>query len=173
MDCRSNLLMNTPLDTFAISMKGRKTSQLKISTDQLRINMELSSIPLRYLNFLADDENSCSCVQGNCACCGSIRIPEFHHDFCVNATYNRKTIGLDLSIGIDGHYYTQEISVRNPPPICLSVPYVHDIAGICVAFKDLDVSKQKRTLSGCVELEVEVVHMRVVHVHLGCFVMPI
>ncbi|KIH65979.1 hypothetical protein ANCDUO_03692 [Ancylostoma duodenale] len=92
---------------------------------------------------------------------------------CVNATYNRKTIGLDLSIGIDGHYYTQEISVRNPPPICLSVPYAHDIAGICVAFKDLDISKEKRTLSGCIELEVEVVHMRVVHLRLGCFVMPI
>ncbi|RCN30569.1 hypothetical protein ANCCAN_23658 [Ancylostoma caninum] len=160
-------------DTFAISMKGRKTSQLKISTGQLRINMELSSIPVRYLNILSDDKNSCSCVKGNCACCASIKIPDFHHDFCVNATYNRKTIGLDLSIGIDGHYYTQEISVRNPPPICLSVPYVHDIAGICVAFKDLDISKEKRTLSGCIELEVEVIHMRVVHLRLGCFVMPI
>lgn len=35
---------------------------------------------------------------------------------CVNATYNRKTIGLDLSIGIDGHYYTQEISGKEKLP---------------------------------------------------------
>ncbi|KAK6766046.1 hypothetical protein RB195_025763 [Necator americanus] len=159
-------------DTFAFSLGGR-SGQMKISTNQLRINLDLSTLPREFVDLLGADENSCSCVHGNCACCASVKIPDFHHDFCVNATYNRKTIGLDLSIGIDGHYYTQEISVRNPPPICISAPYAHDIAGICVAFKDLDVSKEKRTLSGCVELEIEVIHMRVVQLHLGCFVMPI
>ncbi|KHJ94442.1 hypothetical protein OESDEN_05623 [Oesophagostomum dentatum] len=160
-------------DTFAITLDGEKQSQMKISTDELRINMEQHSTSSLAHLLGADDENSCACVQRNCACCVSIRIPDFHHDFCVNATYNPDTIGLDLSVGIDGHYYTQEISVRNPPPICLAVPYTEDIAGICVAFTDLDLSKEKRTLSGCVELEIEVIHMRIVHLRLGCFVMPI
>ncbi|CAJ0609904.1 unnamed protein product [Cylicocyclus nassatus] len=164
---------NIDQNSFAISLNSPKPSRLRISTGELKINLDVSTLPLRYLNLIGDDENSCSCVKGNCACCTFIRIPDFHHEFCVNATYNRENVGLDLSIGIDGHYYTQEISLRNPPPICMSVPFAEDIAGICVALTDLDLSKEKRTLSGCVELEVEVVHLRVVHVRLGCFVMPI
>ncbi|KAK6032625.1 hypothetical protein OSTOST_01196 [Ostertagia ostertagi] len=94
-------------------------------------------------------------------------------EFCVNATYNRVAYGLDLSIGVDGHYYTMQISLRNPPPICLAAPFAHDLVDLCVAFKDLDVSREKRTLSGCIELEGELIHMRVLRLHLGCFVMPI
>uniref|UniRef100_A0A0K0DRK9 DUF4773 domain-containing protein n=1 Tax=Angiostrongylus cantonensis TaxID=6313 RepID=A0A0K0DRK9_ANGCA len=94
-------------------------------------------------------------------------------EVCVNATYNPQTIGLDISIGIDGHYITQEISVRNPPPICFAIPYMHEIIGVCLAFTKLDISKVKHDLSGCVELEAEFLHMRLCRVHLGCFLMPI
>ncbi|KAK6054202.1 hypothetical protein COOONC_08292 [Cooperia oncophora] len=164
---------NLNQDTVAVSIKDRQDGHMKITTDQARITVSQSHATLHELEYVDEDENSCMCSRGNCACCAAVRIPDFHHDICVNATYNREAYGLDLSIGVDGHYYTMEISLRNPPPICLDIPFAHDLADICVAFKDLDVSREKRTLSGCIELEAELVHMRVLRLHLGCFVMPI
>ncbi|CAB3407417.1 unnamed protein product [Caenorhabditis bovis] len=126
---------------------------------------------------LENEENAggCHCVKGNCACCINTKLPKFKHSVCVNATYNPVTIGLDLSIGIDGHFFTQEISIRNPPPICVSVPIpeAEHIAGICIAFTDMDIDRKSKILSGCVEFEVELVHLRIIKVKIGCFEMPI
>ena len=71
-------------------------------------------------------QNGCKCVKKNCACCAYIPLPEHEalnskqmiksslaYNFilvCVNATYNSETVGLDLAIGVNGHYFTQEIS---------------------------------------------------------------
>ncbi|KAK5980269.1 DUF4773 domain-containing protein [Trichostrongylus colubriformis] len=166
---------NPELDqnTVAISLKNRLKENMKISTDQFRIVLSHSYATVVESEDLDDEENSCLCVHGNCACCVITKIPDFNHEICVNATYNRLDYGLDLSIGVDGHYYTMQISLRNPPPICLAIPFAHDLVDLCVAFKDLDISRTNRTLSGCVELEGELIHMRVLRLHLGCFVMPI
>ncbi|KAJ1366479.1 hypothetical protein KIN20_027155 [Parelaphostrongylus tenuis] len=152
-------------------MKNSHNNQMKLATEQYRITILKSSIK-EVCDILGSD-NSCKCVRRQCACCVSIKIPDFRHIVCVNATYNPQTIGLDLSIGVDGHYITEEISVRNPPPICFAIPYMHEVAGVCLAFTNLTISKIERTLSGCVELEAELIHMRLCRVHLGCFVMPI
>lgn len=115
----------------------------------------------------------CLCDKGNCSCCLVVDVPEFSHSVCVNATYNPKTVGLNLSIGVDGHYFSQEISLRNPPPFCFTVPIPGAEPGICVAFKNMDVDKKTEILSGCVELDIELLHFKLIQIDLGCFQMPI
>uniref|UniRef100_A0A8R1HK49 DUF4773 domain-containing protein n=1 Tax=Caenorhabditis japonica TaxID=281687 RepID=A0A8R1HK49_CAEJA len=163
-----------------VSLKnGKNSSFLNIHSDDYKMKISTmnrkNSAVVNYL--LPDDlrDSGCSCVRGNCACCLDIHIPEFSHNICVNATYNPATIGLDLSIGVDGHYFSEEISIRNPPPICftLPIPGAEHIAGVCVAFEDLDLDRKQKILSGCVEFEVELIHLRVLHFKLGCFRMPI
>ncbi|VDM54095.1 unnamed protein product [Angiostrongylus costaricensis] len=158
-------------------MRNSHNSQMKLATEQYRITVFKQSLKEASLvDDIPRNDAGCMCVKRQCACCVSLHIPEFEHlafSVCVNATYNPQTIGLDLSIGVDGHYITQEISVRNPPPICFAIPYMHEIVGVCLAFTKLDISKAKHNLSGCVELEAEFLHMRLCRVNLGCFVMPI
>ncbi|CAI5438062.1 unnamed protein product [Caenorhabditis angaria] len=151
------------------------SDHLTISGDEYKLKIASKIVDLTELLMRELKGNGCSCVHGNCACCVDVEIPEFRHNACVNATYNPSTVGLDLSIGIDGHYFTQEISIRNPPPVCISVPIpgAEHIAGICVAFTDLDLNKEKKILSGCIDLEIELVHLRVVQVKVGCFKMPV
>lgn len=118
-------------------------------------------------------QDVCQCDRGNCACCVIVDIPEFSHSVCVNATYNPTTIGLNLSVGVDGHYFSQEISLRNPPPFCFSLPIPGAEPTVCVAFTKMDVDPKTEVLTGCVDLEIELLHLRLVTIDLGCFEMPI
>lgn len=115
----------------------------------------------------------CSCVNGNCACCLIVDIPDFSHSVCVNATYNATTIGLDLSIGVDGHYFNQEISLTKPPPFCFDLPIPGAEPGMCVAFTKLGIDKKLEILTGCVDLDIHFIHLKLVNIDLGCFKMPI
>ncbi|WKY16260.1 hypothetical protein Q1695_001159 [Nippostrongylus brasiliensis] len=159
-------------DTIAFTVQKGRNDQMKISTDQYRVAVDQSITSVKTAQLL-EELNSCSCEPRKCACCAEVDLPDFHHQICTNVTYNAQTIGLDFSLGVDGHFYSFEISLRNPPPICISLPFSEDMASMCIAFSHLDISKSKHTLSGCVELEAEVIHMRVLRLHLGCFVMPI
>ncbi|CAI2319198.1 unnamed protein product [Caenorhabditis sp. 36 PRJEB53466] len=154
------------------------TSTLSAHSNQykMKVSTEQKTVEIQYYHKKAEvSENGCECVHGNCACCLQTEFPEFKHSVCVNATYNPVSIGLDLSIGVDGHYFSEEISIRNPPPICFSLPIpgAEHIAGLCAAFTDLNLDKKAKILSGCIDLEIELVHLRVLHVNIGCFKMPI
>lgn len=160
---------------YAAISFGPSNQTVQVDTEQYVLSLQSTVQMYKYGNLNGKGRNSCFCVHRNCACCASISIPEFHHALCGNITYNAEAVGLDFSVGVDGHYFTQEISLRNPPPICFSLPIpgAEHIAGICAALSDLDLDKVKKTLSGCIDLEVELVHLKIVQVKLGCFTMPI
>ncbi|CCD63887.1 DUF4773 domain-containing protein [Caenorhabditis elegans] len=161
-----------------VSLGNRNTTHMTVHTDSYKMKVSTSKQVVRKelsLRTGSSNENGCACVHGNCACCLEISVPEFRHSVCVNATYNPVSIGLDLSIGVDGHYFSEEISLRNPPPVCFSLPIpgAEHIAGVCVAFTKLDLDKKEKILSGCMDFEVELIHLRVLTFKLGCFRMPI
>lgn len=161
---------------FMVSLGKKNSSYMTVHTDSYRMKIFTSKqIIQKEIILRKSDSNGCQCAHKNCACCAGISVPEFRHSVCVNATYNPVTIGLDLSIGVDGHYFSEEISIRNPPPICFSLPIpgAEHIAGVCVAFTKLDLDRKAEILSGCLDFEVELVHLKVLSFHLGCFRMPI
>ncbi|EFP12556.1 hypothetical protein CRE_29506 [Caenorhabditis remanei] len=173
-----NLIQKKSLisDELLVSLGEKNSSYMTVHTDSYRMKIFTSKqIVEKEIILQKSDPNGCQCAHGNCACCAGISVPEFRHSVCVNATYNPATIGLDLSIGVDGHYFSEEISIRNPPPICFSLPIpgAEHIAGVCVAFTKLDLDRKAEILSGCMDFEVELIHLRVLSFHLGCFRMPI
>lgn len=159
-----------------VTLGNQNLSHTTIHTDSYKMKVFSSRQSVqREFVLQTSESNGCECSHGNCACCIGISVPEFRHSVCVNATYNPATIGLDLSIGVDGHYFSEEISLRNPPPICFSLPIpgAEHVAGVCVAFTKLDLDRKAKILTGCMDFEVELVHLRVLTFHLGCFRMPI
>ena len=61
-------------------------------------------------------------------------------------------------------------SAKNPPPLYFGIPDLKYV-GAGIDFYDLDISKQK--FHGCIRLELELMHIRVIHQDLGCFDIPL
>ncbi|EFO14438.1 hypothetical protein LOAG_14081 [Loa loa] len=117
---------------------------------------------------------NCQCIRKNCACCMMLNIPKISLNgyACVNITYISEDIGLRLSFSVNGYVYiSREISLRNPPPYCLSLPFLKEYAAICIHLRDLKF--RKTNIDGCLELDAELYHVHVATVHLGCFSIPI
>jgi len=118
--------------------------------------------------------NHCICGNHQCSCCEHLSIKKLHLDDtgCVNITYLPSDYGFTLTFSVNGHvYYTEELSARNPPPVCFAVPELKEYASICLKFHDLSLSNKH--FAGCVKLEAELYHMRVAEHELGCFHIPV
>jgi len=63
------------------------------------------------------------------------------------------------------------VTAKNPPPICVDVPYLKDELSLCVDFYDLDFTKQN--IHACLKIEVKVAFLRIKSLDLGCFNIPI
>ena len=48
-------------------------------------------------------------------------------------------------------------AARNPPPLCVAVPYLKDAASVCLDFYDLDIVN--RTFTGCVDFEARILYV--------------
>ncbi|KAH7712625.1 hypothetical protein AAVH_20022 [Aphelenchoides avenae] len=95
------------------------------------------------------------------------------YHMCANVTYIPRDIGVKFGLSFDNYtFYSEEVSVRNPPPIfCADVPYLRELADICLRLHDVEITKT--TLSGCLEIEAELCRVKLVHANIGCFRMPI
>ncbi|XP_052071334.1 uncharacterized protein LOC127709712 [Mytilus californianus] len=119
---------------------------------------------------------TCRCVNASCGCCQTLSIAKLHikKEVCINVKYLKKEIGFLLTVTLDGKpILKKEVSVQNPPPICLKVPLVKKLkklASICIEFSEVHVGKDG--LSGCSELTVHFVFIKVVKLKLGCFKIP-
>ncbi|MCP9259915.1 hypothetical protein DINM_003122 [Dirofilaria immitis] len=110
-------------------------------TKELETNYDLSS--LDYINNNTSNITNCECIRRNCACCMMLNVAK-----------------IDLNT-----------FVVNPPPYCLSLPFLKEYAGICLRLRNLRF--RQTTLDGCMELDAELYHIHVATIHLGCFSIPI
>lgn len=63
------------------------------------------------------------------------------------------------------------VIAKNPPPICVAVPFLKKELSLCVDLYNIDVTKQY--VSGCIKLEAHVLHFTVETLHLGCYRIPL
>lgn len=119
---------------------------------------------------------TCRCVNASCGCCQTLSIAKLHikKEVCINVKYLKKEIGFLLTVTLDGKpILKKEVSVQNPPPICLKIPLVKKLkklASICIEFSEVHVGKDG--LSGCTELTVHFVFIKVLKLKMGCFKIP-
>jgi len=120
------------------------------------------------------EENGCSCMTKECGCCEHMVVRKIHlnDSVCVNVTYVSEDIGLRLTLAVDGYnYISKEISVRNPPPVCFSVPHLRDYASLCIKLYNVDAGRDH--FSACSEIEAHLYHVTIARQKLGCFRIPL
>ena len=61
-------------------------------------------------------------------------------------------------------------SAKNPPPICVGVPYLKKYASVCLRFYNLTIKTYK--FSGCIEIEAILFRILVERYKIGCFSLP-
>ncbi|GBL91471.1 hypothetical protein AVEN_136952-1 [Araneus ventricosus] len=115
--------------------------------------------------------DGCACENFTCSCCVDLVIPQIslNDSICLSFGYEPKTYGISFVLAIDGKVLINEtISATNPPPICVSIPFIKEVADACVHFSDLSISKKK--FYGCAQLELRMWWVYVVSEYkLGCF----
>ena len=58
-------------------------------------------------------------------------------------------------------------TARNPPPVCLGVPYVKELADVCVRLYDINATTS--FLHACVKVEARMKTVLIAQYDLGCF----
>uniref|UniRef100_A0AC35TGP2 DUF4773 domain-containing protein n=1 Tax=Rhabditophanes sp. KR3021 TaxID=114890 RepID=A0AC35TGP2_9BILA len=72
----------------------------------------------------------------------------------------------------DGYEFVhEEISLRNPPPLCIGIPMLKEYADGCI--KLYDIRKTEKSLHICAELNISLIHIHIVKENLGCFDIPL
>jgi len=118
-------------------------------------------------NGMKSAPNGCSCAKKTCSCCAHISFLEIDKEACVNVSYVSADLGLRLQLILDGKViYSGEVSVRNPPPICIGIPYLKKYAKLCL---DLYNITWKKHIGGCAKIGVKVVFVIKKYFDLGCF----
>jgi len=63
------------------------------------------------------------------------------------------------------------VTAKNPPPICIAVPFLKKELSLCVDLYNLDVTDTY--LSGCLKLIARILYVEVKELDLGCFKIPL
>uniref|UniRef100_A0A158Q8R3 DUF4773 domain-containing protein n=1 Tax=Elaeophora elaphi TaxID=1147741 RepID=A0A158Q8R3_9BILA len=165
------------MDVSMVIENGMK-KKLEMITENYRLHIhvtkEMETSHGLLPSHVDNDTMNCQCIRKSCSCCMMLNIVKIGlNDFaCVNTTYIAEDIGVVISFSINGYVYnSREMSMRNPPLYCLSLPFLKEYAGVCLRLSDLKF--RQANLDGCVELEAELYHVHVATVHLGCFSIPI
>lgn len=139
-------------------------------------SVEVNMKPARQDTYELDDwrlKENCSCQNYSCGCCLHLEVPQIslNDTGCLNITYLVDEYGFEFLFSIDGKIIIdKKVSVKNPPPICAAIPYIHNLASLCVRFYNLDYKEKQ--FSGCAALEAELEGIVVKKIELGCFKIP-
>ncbi|XP_059178689.1 uncharacterized protein LOC131957884 isoform X2 [Physella acuta] len=121
----------------------------------------------------AEFGDACSCLNYTCGCCLHLEAEKIslNNTGCINITYLPDEYGFEFTFSLDGKILVdRKISVKNPPPICAAIPYVHNLASLCIRFYNLDYKDSK--FYGCTAIEAELEGIVVKTFDLGCFQIP-
>ncbi|KAK3087456.1 hypothetical protein FSP39_006137, partial [Pinctada imbricata] len=91
---------------------------------------------------------------------------------CANVSYSEEDLNVRLTLSIDGNVFIdEELSARNPPPICAGIPGLEKYGSVCIDLYNMDYTKS--SLSGCIKLEISVLTIKALDVKFGCFKIPL
>ena len=83
---------------------------------------------------------------------------------------NEESIDIDDAFKVSILIYLLISTVKNPPPICAEIPYVHKLASLCI--RVFNISLDQNRLFACMGLEVELDFVIIKEYLLGCFHIP-
>ncbi|KAI0229528.1 hypothetical protein LSAT2_020060 [Lamellibrachia satsuma] len=120
--------------------------------------------------------DGCSCVEASytCSCCIYMDVPQvgLNATACLDVRYIPKDVGVALDFTLNGDViFSEEVSARNPPPLCFGIPGLEKEARLCLKLYNLDISSS--AFSGCTSVVVHLARIIVETFDLGCFNIPI
>ncbi|XP_055945522.1 uncharacterized protein LOC129976137 isoform X2 [Argiope bruennichi] len=87
---------------------------------------------------------------------------------CIEVGYLPKDIGLTISFTFDGKtLLNKTVSVKNPPPLCIMIPFLKKYGHICLEFYNVDFSSTH--YAACAKIDVAIWPFCALPFELGCF----
>ncbi|KAH7730124.1 hypothetical protein AAVH_02616 [Aphelenchoides avenae] len=165
-------------ETVRIGVHVYKRSESMLFTEMVEkmeaVGSELEAIGLKESKEestgLGSPARGCTCTQARCNCCRHVAVRKVHldHNVCMNVSYVSKESGVTLALNVDNHvYYSKGVSLTNPQANCYEVPHLREYASLCL--KPYNMKLEDDALTGCVEVESKLYHVKVGRVKLGCF----
>ncbi|XP_057301291.1 uncharacterized protein LOC130635820 [Hydractinia symbiolongicarpus] len=116
-----------------------------------------------------DQPNGCQCSGYECSCCVKLNVAKIHlkETACVGAKYLPKEIGIELDLELNNKSLIREkVSLRNPPPLCVGIPHLHDYASLCVVLYNVTWSGK---VGACLKIEAKLIGATIEDINVGCF----
>ncbi|XP_015931072.1 uncharacterized protein [Parasteatoda tepidariorum] len=113
---------------------------------------------------------NCTMEDGITECCGRLQVSLLNLDknSCLKLIFIGEIVALNISFTIDEHQlFNYQISAKNPPPICVGVPFAKLFGDICIEFYDLHVSKDHTQV--CMKIKPRLFRKVITEYDTGCF----
>ncbi|XP_023246042.1 uncharacterized protein LOC106646220 [Copidosoma floridanum] len=110
----------------------------------------------------------CTCVDQSCGCCAGLNITaiDFDRRYCVNFTLDPIQFEIDMQVLMnENEIYQTSLSARNPPPVCVPLPYV-PVLNFCLRFYDLSLNNSN--LNACMDFETRLAQSPLLVMHFNC-----
>lgn len=114
-------------------------------------------------------KDSCKCFNYNCGCCAHLEEREIHLNstICANISYLVHDYGISLTLTVnDFTLFNETVSARNPPPVCIGVPYIKEFAVLCIRLYDINATTT--FLHACVRAEAWMKVVLIAKYEFGC-----
>lgn len=111
---------------------------------------------------------SCSCRNLACSCCVGLRIRKlkFEKVACGKIAYVRENSAVSVVMSLNQQTIVSiSISVKNPPPLCVSVPHF-SVLKLCIKLTNISVVGNK--VQVCPVLETHVAVWTILSMHFNC-----
>ncbi|XP_001607529.1 uncharacterized protein LOC100123806 [Nasonia vitripennis] len=111
----------------------------------------------------------CACVDSSCGCCAGLNISaiKFDRRYCANFTYDSSQLTIDMKVMMnENEIYKTSVSARNPPPVCVPLPYV-PVLDFCLRLYDLSVP-EGGNLQTCIDFETRLAQSPLLVMHFNC-----
>jgi len=111
----------------------------------------------------------CICSGLDCGCCMHVDISDFKiNDMCcINITLLPDVVGLSITFQVNKTVIFNDTVDLADPDVCFGVPWLKELASLCIQFYNMDYTKTK--VSGCVELEAKLLGFTIAKIQFGCF----
>ncbi|XP_015429177.1 PREDICTED: uncharacterized protein LOC107185915 [Dufourea novaeangliae] len=110
----------------------------------------------------------CQCENLECNCCVGVNLNviNFNRKACTKFTYDPSTFTLNTVLSMnEREIYTNTLSTKNPPPLCVPLPQL-PIIQFCIRF--FDVYTEGRNLHACIDLETRMIGSPILILHFNC-----
>ncbi|XP_046601264.1 uncharacterized protein LOC107218935 isoform X2 [Neodiprion lecontei] len=165
--CESAIINTNQLKVFEVLYKGVYYNP---DTKQpLKSEIEdASRLPNTRIGFRG---MPCNCEGYSCGCCAGINITRLGLDqkACTNLTYDPYDFAIKMQVTMNNMtIYTNQLSAKNPPPVCFAFPYIPEqLLQMCARFHNIHMPSPD-SIHCCMDLQAKVVQAPILVLHFDC-----